>query len=55
MLYLVVLGASSWVGGRALDEFHVSPRALMASLSVVLLGSGGVWWWLRRDPLRSRR
>lgn len=51
-LYLVVLGASSWLGGRALDELHVSPRSLMASLSVMLLGSGLVWWWLR---LRARR
>ncbi|MFZ5443724.1 MAG: MFS transporter [Myxococcota bacterium] len=46
-LYLVVLGVSSWLGGRALDELHVSPRSLMASLAVLLLGSGAVWWWLR--------
>jgi MFS family permease len=50
MLYLLVLGASSWAGGKLLDEVHVAPRTLMATLSVVLCGSGAVWWWLRRTP-----
>ena len=48
MLFLIVLGLSSWAGGKALDAFHIQPRTLMASLSVVLCGSGAVWWWLRR-------
>lgn len=48
MLLLVVLGASSWAGGHALDAFHISPRTLMASLAVILCWSGAVWWWLRR-------
>jgi hypothetical protein len=48
MLFLIVLGFSSWAGGKALDAFHIEPRALMASLSVILCGSGAVWWWLQR-------
>ncbi|MDP2271168.1 MAG: MFS transporter [Archangium sp.] len=50
MFFLVVLGFSSWAGGKALDAFHIQPRALMASLSVILLGSGAIWWWLLRRP-----
>jgi predicted MFS family arabinose efflux permease len=49
MFFLIVLGISSWAGGRALDAFGISPRTLMASLSVILCFSGAVWWWLRRD------
>ena len=49
MLYLVVMGASSWAGGRALDAFGIEPRALMLSLSVILCGAGAGWWWLRRS------
>ena len=52
MLFLIVLGASSWAGGRALDAFHMPPRVLMAWLAVILTGSGVVWWWLRRGPRR---
>lgn len=53
MLYLLVLGLSSWLGGKALDEFHVAPRVLMVWLSVLLCGSGAVWWWLRRGQSAS--
>ncbi len=48
MFFLVVLGVSSWAGGRLLDQFHIAPRVLMGSLSIVLCASGVVWWWLRR-------
>lgn len=53
MAYLVVMGASSWAGGRALDAFGIQPRALMLSLSVILIGAGAVWWWLRRPQSAS--
>ena len=52
-LFLIVLGASSWAGGKALDAFRIEPRALMASLSVILCGSGAVWWWLRRSKVEG--
>ena len=48
MLFLVVMGVSSWAGGKALDAFDIQPRSLMAALSVLLCGSGAVWWWLQR-------
>jgi predicted MFS family arabinose efflux permease len=48
MLFLVVMGFSSWAGGKALDAFGIQPRTLMAALSVILCGSGAVWWWLQR-------
>ena len=48
MFFLVVLGISSWAGGKALDAFHIQPRVLMFTLSVILCGSAAVWWWLRR-------
>ncbi len=59
MLYLLVLGFSSWLGGLVLDEFHVPPRMLMAACAVLSCGSGLVWWWLRRgrgdDPVQTPR
>jgi MFS family permease len=50
MFLLIVMGASSWLGGVALDAFQIQPRSLMLVLSVILCGSGLVWWWLRRAP-----
>lgn len=51
MAYTLVLGLSSWLGGRLLDHHGFAPRELMSWLSVVLLGAAGIWWWLR--PSRS--
>jgi MFS family permease len=47
MAYTMMLGVSSWVGGRLLDHHGFAPRELMSWLSVVLLGSAVVWWWLK--------
>lgn len=45
MVHLVVLGVSSWMGGRLLDELGVPPRQLMAGVAVTV-GLAGVVWWL---------
>jgi glucose dehydrogenase len=38
-----MLGLSSWLAGTVLDVWHVSPRALMACLSGLLLLTAAVW------------
>jgi predicted MFS family arabinose efflux permease len=52
MLQISVLGVSSWVGGFLLDHTGVSPRTMMALVSVILLMCGGLWYALR--PRQSR-
>ncbi|MCC6336295.1 MAG: MFS transporter [Myxococcales bacterium] len=46
MAYTLVLGASSWLGGRLLDHHGFAPRELMSWLAGVLLLSAAVWWAL---------
>ncbi|MEW5742234.1 MAG: hypothetical protein AB1938_25180, partial [Myxococcota bacterium] len=46
MAFTLVLGASSWLGGRLLDRHGFAPRELMSWLAGVLLLSGLVWWGL---------
>ncbi len=52
MLQISVLGVSSWVGGFLLDHTGLSPRTMMALVSVILLICGGCWYALR--PRQSR-
>ncbi len=54
MAYLVLLGLSSWAGGRLVDGGHVPVRTLMAAMAGLLMVSGAVWWWLvrRSAPFR---
>jgi MFS family permease len=47
MLQITVLGVSSWLGGFLLDHLAVSPRTMMAWLSVILLTCGGLWYAAR--------
>ena len=49
MVHLVVLGVSSWLGGRLLDELGVPPRQLMAGVAVTV-GLAGIVWWLIQPP-----
>lgn len=54
MAYTLVIGASSWVGGRLLDHHGFQPRELMSWLSGVLLLSALVWWLLRPQPAATQ-
>jgi predicted MFS family arabinose efflux permease len=49
MLSLIALAASSWFGGKLLDELKMEPRRLMMWLSLITAGAAIGWWWLRRD------
>ncbi|HEY1089397.1 MAG TPA: hypothetical protein VGE37_16965, partial [Archangium sp.] len=50
MVHLVVLGVSSWLGGRLLDELGVPPRQLMAGVAVTVGLAGVVWWLIQPRP-----
>ncbi|MFT3708390.1 MAG: MFS transporter [Archangium sp.] len=48
MLPLLALAASSWAGGKLLDELKMEPRALMMWLALITAFAAVGWWWLRR-------
>lgn len=48
MLPLLALAASSWAGGKLLDELKMEPRTLMMWLALITAFAAVGWWWLRR-------